>query len=71
MKWKAFFIFFKRLSDAKNILRPESASLMISSLPGVKYGAAHYKYLKQDKTNALKISKGCIDAMNVVSPQFT
>ena len=23
--------------------------LMASSLPGVKYGAAHYKYLEQDK----------------------
>ena len=32
--------------------------LMTSSLPGVKHGAAHYKYLEQDKTNALKISKG-------------
>ena len=30
---------------------------MTSSLPVVKYGAAHYKYLEQDKTNALKISK--------------
>ena len=43
--------------------------LMTSSLPGVKYGAAHYKYLEQDKTNALKISKGCFDAMMILSPQ--
>ena len=42
---------------------------MTSSLPGVKYGAAHYKYLEQDKTNALKISKGCFDAMRILSPQ--
>ena len=35
--------------------------LMTSSLPGVKHGAAHYKYLEQDKTNALKISKGWFD----------
>ena len=41
---------------------------MISSLPGVKYGAAHYKYLEQDKTNTLKISKRCFDAM-ILSPQ--
>ena len=34
---------------------------MTSSLPGVKYGAANYKYLEQDKTNALNISKGCFD----------
>ena len=30
--------------------------LITSSLPGVKYTAAHYKYLKQDKTNSLKES---------------
>ena len=42
---------------------------MTSSLPGVKYGAAHYKYLEQDKTNALKISKGRFDAMMTLSPQ--
>ena len=43
---------------------------MISSLPGVKYGAAHYKNLEQDKTNAPKISKGCYDAMMILSPQL-
>ena len=43
--------------------------LMTSSLPEVKYGAAHYKYLEQDKTNALKISKGRFDAMMTLSPQ--
>ena len=43
--------------------------LMTSSLQGVKYGAAHYKYLEQDKTNALKISKGRFDAMMTLSPQ--
>ena len=42
---------------------------MTSSIPGVKYGAAHYKYLEQDKTNALKISKGCFGAMMILSPQ--
>ena len=42
---------------------------MTSSLPGVKYGAAHYNYLEQDKTNALKISKGYFDAMTILSPQ--
>ena len=31
---------------------------MTSSLPGVKYGVANYKYLAKDKTNALKIYKG-------------
>ena len=41
--------------------------LMTSSLPGVKYGAAHYKYLEQDKTNALKISKGCFDVIMILS----
>ena len=34
---------------------------MRSNLPEVKYGAAHYKYLEQDKINALKISKGWLD----------
>ena len=43
--------------------------LMTTSLPGVKYGAAHYKYLEQDKKNPLKKSKGCIDAMMILSPQ--
>ena len=43
--------------------------LMTSSLPEVKYGAAHYKYLEQDKINALKISKGYFDAMAILSPQ--
>ena len=41
--------------------------LMTSGLPGVKYGAARYKFLEQDKTNALKISKGCFDAIMVLS----
>ena len=31
--------------------------LMTSSLPRVKYGAARYRYLEQDKKNALKLSK--------------
>ena len=43
--------------------------LMTSSLPGVKYEAAHYKYLEQDKTNAIKISKGCFCAMMILSPR--
>ena len=42
---------------------------MTSSLPGTSYEAAHYKYLEQDKTNALKISKGCFAAMMTLSPQ--
>ena len=43
---------------------------MTSSLLGVKYGAAHYKYLEQDKKNALKISlNGCFDAVMMLSPQ--
>ena len=45
----------------------KAIGLMTSSLPEVKYGAAHYKYLEQDKTNALKISKGCFDAIMVLS----
>ena len=40
---------------------------MTYNLPGVNYGAAHYKYLEQDKTNALKISKGYFDAMMTLS----
>ena len=42
---------------------------MTSSLPGISYGAAHYKYLEQDKTNALKISKGCFAVMMTLSPK--
>ena len=38
---------------------------MTSSLPGVKNGETHYKYLEQDKTNALKLSKGRFDAMMI------
>ena len=44
-------------------------SLITSSFPGVKYGTAHCKYLKQDKTNPLKISKGCFDGMMILSLQ--
>ena len=40
--------------------------LITSSLPGVKYGAAHYKYLEQDKTNATRISIGCFGAMMIL-----
>ena len=40
---------------------------MTYNLPGVNYGAAHYKYLEQDQANALKISKGCFDAMMTLS----
>ena len=43
--------------------------LMTSSLLGVKYGGAHYKYLGQDKINVLKISTGCFDAILILSPQ--
>ena len=43
--------------------------LMAANLPGVKFGAAHYKYLDWDKTSALKISKGCFDGMMILSPQ--
>ena len=43
--------------------------LITSSLSGVKHGGAHYKYLEQDKTNAIKISKGCFDVMMILSPQ--
>ena len=40
---------------------------MTYNLPGVNYGAAHYKYLEQGKTNAITISKGCFDAMMTLS----
>ena len=41
---------------------------MASSLPEVKYGAAHYKYLEQDKTTALKKSLACvIGATNILA----
>ena len=43
---------------------------MTSSLPRVKYGATHYKYLEQDKINSLKIYKGRFDAMMILSPQL-
>ena len=42
---------------------------MTSSFPGVKYRAAHLKYLEQDKANALKTSKGYFNAMMILSPQ--
>ena len=42
--------------------------LMTSSLPEVKYEAAHYKYLEQDKSSALKLSKGCFDVRMILSP---
>ena len=41
---------------------------MTSNLPRVKYGVAQSNYLEQDKTNTLKISKGCFDAMMILSP---
>ena len=42
---------------------------LLTLLTEVKYGVAHYKYLEQDKTNALKISKVCFDTMMILSPQ--
>ena len=42
---------------------------MAWSLTGVKYGAAHYKSLEQDKINTFKISKGCFEAMIILSQQ--
>ena len=48
---------------------PEVIGLMTSSPSGVIYGAAQYRYLEQDKTNALKISKGFFDAMMILSLQ--
>ena len=45
------------------------AGLMTSSLSIVKYGVAFCKSLEQDKTNALKICKGCFDVMMILSPQ--
>ena len=43
--------------------------LLTSSLSGINYGAAHCKYLEQDKMNSLKICKGCFDAMKILSAQ--
>ena len=42
--------------------------LMTSSVPEVKYEAAHYKYLEQDKASAFKLSKGCFDVRMILSP---
>lgn len=35
---------------------------LVSSLPAVKYGALHYRYLEMDKIKALKHSKGDFEA---------
>ena len=45
--------------------------LMTSDLQGVKYDTAHYEYLKQDKTNGLKESTGCFNAIMISSSQST
>ena len=43
--------------------------LVTSSLTGVKYGAAHCKYLEKELKNAPKISKRCFVAIMVLFPQ--
>ena len=40
---------------------------LISSFPGVKFGALYYRYLEMDKIKALKQSKGNFDALMSVS----
>ena len=40
---------------------------LISSFPGVKYGALYYRYLEMDKIKVLKQSKGNFDALMSVS----
>lgn len=40
---------------------------LISSFPGVKYGALHYRNLENDKINALKESKGNFDSLMSIS----
>ena len=35
--------------------------VLVSSLPGVRYGALFYKFLEKDKNNALRIAKGNYD----------
>ena len=40
---------------------------LVSSLPGVQYGALYYRYLEMDKISALKIAKGNFDAPMTIS----
>ena len=40
---------------------------LISSFPGVKFGALYYRYLEMDKIKALKQSKGNFNALMSVS----
>lgn len=40
---------------------------LISSFPGVKYGALYYRYLEMDKIRAVKQSKGDFDSLMSVS----
>ncbi|CAB4002709.1 Hypothetical predicted protein, partial [Paramuricea clavata] len=40
---------------------------LVSTLPGVQYGALYYRYLEMDKVSALKISKGNFDAPMTIS----
>ena len=42
---------------------------LVSSLPGVQYGALYYRYFEMDKISALKISKGNFDAPMTVSKE--
>ena len=42
---------------------------LVSSLPGVQYGALYYRYLEMDKTSALKIAKGNFDAPMTISKE--
>ena len=59
----------KLLNNHKQTIRyiARVIGIITSSLPGVKYGAFHYKYLERDKVNALKESKGSFDAKMVLS----
>jgi hypothetical protein len=40
---------------------------LVSTLPGVQYGALYYRYLEMDKISALKIAKGNFDAPMTIS----
>ena len=50
------------IREVANLIRS-----MISYLPGVQYGALHYRYLERDKIIALKENRGNFDATMTVS----
>ena len=57
------------LNSPNQVIRSMASGIVhiTSQQPGIKYGGFHYKYLKRDKVNTAKKSKGSFDTKMVFS----